>query len=78
MKSDSETAKQNNARRNPAASPTGSGFICRLGHPSRRRPAPATRTDPFQAGNFLVDMESNQTSPFSEVPGLEFAIEVVD
>jgi len=40
--------------------------------------SPTTRTDPFQAGNFLVNIEGIQASSFSEVSGLEAAIEVVD
>ena len=40
--------------------------------------SPATRTDPFQVGNFLVEIEGITASSFSEVSGLEAAIEVVD
>ena len=40
--------------------------------------SPATRTDPFQAGNFLVNIEGIPASSFSEVSGLEAVIEVID
>lgn len=40
--------------------------------------SPTTRTDPFQAGNFLVNIEGITASSFSEVSGLEAVIEVVD
>jgi phage tail-like protein len=37
-----------------------------------------TRTDPYLAGNFLVSIDNVTASAFSEVLGLEAAIEVVD
>jgi phage tail-like protein len=40
--------------------------------------SPTTRTDPFQAGNFLVNIEGITASSFSEVSGLDAEIEVVD
>jgi phage tail-like protein len=40
--------------------------------------SPTARTDPFQAGNFLVNIEGIPATSFSEVSGLEADIEVVD
>lgn len=40
--------------------------------------SPATRIDPYQVGNFLVTIEGVTATAFSEVLGLEAAIEVVD
>jgi phage tail-like protein len=40
--------------------------------------SPATRIDPYLAGNFLVEIDGVTASAFNEVTGLEAAIEVVD
>jgi phage tail-like protein len=40
--------------------------------------SPTTRIDPFQAGNFMIEIEGIQASSFSEVSGLEAAVGVVD
>ena len=40
--------------------------------------SPTTRVDPYTVGNFLVTIEGITASSFSEVSGLEAAIEVVD
>ncbi|MGO9336163.1 MAG: phage tail protein [Terracidiphilus sp.] len=40
--------------------------------------SPATRIDPYLAGNFLVKIEGLTATAFSEVLGLEAAIDVVD
>ena len=40
--------------------------------------SPTTRTDPFQTGNFLVEIDGIASSSFSEVSGLEASIEVID
>jgi len=40
--------------------------------------SPATRTDPFLACNFRVEIDGIQTASFSEVSGLEVEIDVVE
>jgi phage tail-like protein len=40
--------------------------------------APATRTDPYLNGNFLVEIDGISAAAFMEVSGLEASIEVVD
>lgn len=40
--------------------------------------SPATRTDPFMAGNFLVSIGDTEPTAFSEVLGLEGSIDVVE
>lgn len=40
--------------------------------------SPATRIDPFTVGHFLVNIDGVAASAFSEVSGLEAAIDVVD
>jgi phage tail-like protein len=40
--------------------------------------APATRTDPYLNGNFLVQIDGITSASFSEVSGLEADIEVIE
>ncbi len=40
--------------------------------------SPATRTDPYLNGNFLVEIDGIQTTSFMEVSGLEASIDVIE
>ena len=40
--------------------------------------APATRTDPYLAGHFLVEIDGILAAAFSEVSGIEASIEVIE
>ena len=40
--------------------------------------SPATRIDPYLAGNFLVEIDGVTTASFTEVSGLEASIDVID
>lgn len=47
--------------------------------PERSTPmSPATRIDPFQVGNFLIEIDGIAATSFTEVSGLEATVEVVD
>jgi phage tail-like protein len=40
--------------------------------------APATRTDPYLTGNFLVEIDGIASASFTEVSGLEASIDVIE